>query len=403
MADNSILDKAKVFVKDYLDKHLDDRFTFHNWDHCLEVVQNAKQIANGSNISDEQLEIVELAAWFHDLGYMVDTKNHEPESCKLAEAFLQENNYPQEKIEEVKSCIMSTKLDVEPKTLLEKILTDADLSHLSKPYQQEKSELLRQEVKAVCGRNISKVDWLQNDINFMLEHVYHTQYAKDHFQVGKVKNLQDVVSKQKSAIESKQLKRELKKLERANLKQQAKLNNERGIQTLFRITLRNHINLSAIADNKANIMLSVNAIIISLLVTTLSPNYDQITMFIVPVIIMILTSAASILLAIKSTRPKVDQKSSGFSSKMPPRQVNLLFFGSFNQLDLEEYEAEFNNMIESRADIYQSMIHDLYYLGKVLSMKYKFLNLTYNVFSIGFILAILSFFFILVTQSWLIS
>lgn len=403
MADNSILEKTKVFVKDYLDQNLDDRFTFHNWDHCTEVVSNALQIGEGSGLTENQLEIIELAAWFHDIGYSTDFKNHEPESCRIAESFLLENDYPASKIEEIKRCIMSTKLDAKPSNLMEKVLADADLSHLSKTHQQEKSELLRQEVKAVCGRNISKVDWLQNDINFMLEHVYHTRYAKDHFQAGKVRNLQNVVSKQKTAIESKQLKRELKKLERANLKQQAKLNNERGIQTLFRITLRNHINLSAIADNKANIMLSVNAIIISLLVTTLSPNFDQINVFIAPVIIMILTSAASILLAIKSTRPKVDQKSSNFSSKLPPKRVNLLFFGSFNQLNLEEYEAEFNNMIESKEDIYQSMIHDLYYLGKVLSQKYRFLNLTYNVFSVGFILSILTFFYILITQSWLIS
>ena len=70
---------------------------------------------------------------------------------------------------------------------------------------------------------------------------------------------------------------------------------EKGIETMFRTALKNHMELSAIADNKANIMLSINAIIISISLSTLIPNFDENPKLIIPTMILLLVCIVTIV------------------------------------------------------------------------------------------------------------
>ena len=396
MSGKGITEKAKEYVKSTMDQHNVELLTFHSFEHTSSVVESALEIGQNSGLNEEELEILEVAAWFHDLGYLEGFKDHETKSWAMANAFLETENYPEAKAQLVKDCIMATSLHVTPKTMLEKVIADADLNHLAKPSQASKSEALRLEIKRVCGYDFSTEEWLDKDLGFLLAHHYHTPYAQEHYHPGKVENIERAFAKKGERIAKKQAKKDKKKLDKALKVQQEKVNSskERSAQTLFRVTLRNHINLSAIADNKANIMLSVNAIIITIMVSTITPNYEHLFVYSVPLIIMILTNAVSIMLAIKSTRPKVSKNNVKITGATN-RSMNLLFFGNFQHLELEDFEEQFNALLEDKGEIYNALIKDLYYLGKVLAEKYRYLRLTYTVFSIGFLATIVSFLIIL--------
>ena len=167
---------------------------------------------------------------------------------------------------------------------------------------------------------------------------------------------------------------------------------ERGIETMFRVTLRNHIALSDIADTKANILLSVNAIIVSLVLSNLVSKLDNASnaYLIYPTVIFVLFTVASMILSVLATRPNV---TSGKFTKedVANKKVNLLFFGNFHKMSLTDFEWAMGEMMQDRDYLYSSMKKDLYFLGKVLDRKYKILRLTYTVFMIGIIISVLSF------------
>ncbi len=156
----------------------------------------------------------------------------------------------------------------------------------------------------------------------------------------------------------------------------------RGAQTYFRAVYRNHINLSAIADNKANIMISVNSILISVLITFLSYRNIAETQpaVLLPVVIFLVTGISSLVFAVLSARPKVTNIS--LKQEGTP-QKGLAFFGNFVHLTVEGFEDAMDEMFHSSSLLYSNMVQDLYHLGKVLDQKYRYLSIAYNIFMVG--------------------
>ena len=161
---------------------------------------------------------------------------------------------------------------------------------------------------------------------------------------------------------------------------------------MFRVTLKNHITLSNIADTKANILLSVNAIIVSLALSNLLPKLDNSSNkhLIIPTIIFVLFTVISMVMSILATRPNVTR---GEFSKEDVRnkKVNLLFFGNFHKMALNDFEWAMGEMMKDREYLYGSMTKDLYFLGLVLDRKYKILRRTYSVFMFGIIISVIAF------------
>jgi hypothetical protein len=167
---------------------------------------------------------------------------------------------------------------------------------------------------------------------------------------------------------------------------------ERGIDTMFRTTLNNHNNLSGLVDNKANILLSVNAIIISVSLTTIIPKLDNPSNahLIIPTLILIISSVIAITFAILATRPSITQGS--FTRKeVDEKKVNLLFFGNFYKMPYEDYNWAMNELMKDKEYVYNSMIKDLYHLGIVLEKKYRLLRVAYTIFMFGIIISVLAF------------
>ena len=394
-----ILKISEDYAKNLLKDKLSSAYTYHNLDHTIQVVDKIKILAKEENISPEETENLLLAGWFHDLGYVDNADNHEEESRKIASDFLKQHQFPEERIAKIGELILATDKFYKPKNHLEEVIKDADLYHLASDDYFRICENLRQEIKEVHHQKFSKLKWAELNIVFFSKHQFYTNYAKENWQPEKEKNVEKILSSIRNMKEEKKEKSSLEKDKALlNKKKLEKLESpERGIETMFRVTLNNHTKLSQIADSKANILLSVNAIIISIALSTLIPKLDspRNAHLVIPSFVMIMFSVACIILAIMSTRPKVS--SGTFTRKeIEEKKVNLLFFGNFYKMPLEEYLWAMKEMMNDRQYLYDTMIKDLYYLGIVLNRKYKLLRLTYTVFTIGIIASVIAF----VTAFW---
>ncbi|AZI55430.1 HD domain-containing protein [Epilithonimonas vandammei] len=389
-----ILKISEDYAKNLLKDKLSSAYTYHNLDHTIQVVDKIKILAKEENISPEDTKNLLLAGWFHDLGYVDNANNHEEESRKIASDFLKQHQFPEERIAKIGELILATDKFYKPKNHLEEVIKDADLYHLASDDYFRICENLRQEIKEVHHQKFSKLKWAELNISFFAKHQFYTKFAKENWQPEKEKNVEKILSSIRNMKEEKKEKSSLEKDKALlNKKKLEKLESpERGIETMFRVTLNNHTKLSQIADSKANILLSVNAIIISVALSTLIPKLDapNNSHLIVPTFIMIISSVACIILAIMSTRPKVS--SGTFTRKeIEEKKVNLLFFGNFYKMPMEEYIWAMKEMMKDRQYLYDTMIKDLYYLGIVLNRKYTLLRLTYTVFTIGIIASVVAF------------
>ncbi|WP_299001435.1 Pycsar system effector family protein [uncultured Tenacibaculum sp.] len=387
---NSLIEKTEQFVVDLLNESLAKNFVYHNIAHTQRVVEKTLELIEGEAFSEVEKQALILAAWFHDVGYTVNPDNHEEESVAIATNFLKNEGVSEEIIDEVSRLIAITKMGVNPSTEVEKILKDADCSHVGSKNYSDFNELLRKERELMCGRTIKDVEWDDANLNFLTKHRFYTSKASKLWEKQKSKNIAQLLKKkQKQAQEAAKLKQ--KKEELAYKKNKIELP-ERGIETMFRVAMRNHITLSDIADTKANILLSVNAIIISMTLSTLIPKLDNPSnhYLIIPTIIFVIFTVISIVLSVLATRPNVTEGK--FTKEdVTNKKVNLLFFGNFHQMKLPEFEWAMSEMMQDRDYLYGSLTKDLYFLGLVLNRKYKLLRITYTVFMIGILVSVIAF------------
>jgi predicted metal-dependent HD superfamily phosphohydrolase len=378
----TFINQVQDFVSDLIKGKLSTAYSYHNLDHTIGVVNAVENLCDEEKVSPSDKEILVVAAWFHDTGYTNGCNNHEDLSIEIATRFLKENEKSDDYIAAVSLLIKATAKEYVPQTLLEKIIKDADYHHILNEDYVFSCEVLRKEWENVEGKVFTDLEWAtENEFFLSKVHQFYTPYALKHWQPLKEKNIKRLRKKIKKMKE--EFKKEDKKKEEKP---------ERGIDTLFRVTLGNHTRLSGIADSKANILLSVNAIIISIALSTLIPKLDspRNVHLVIPTFIMLMSSVITIIFAILSTRPKVTK--GVFTKKdIEDKKVNLLFFGNFYKMPLDEYQWAMNEMMKDREYLYNTMIKDLYFLGIVLEKKYRLLRVAYNFFMIGIVLSVIAF------------
>ena len=390
---NQIVAEAAAFVADLFEKQLKKEFYYHDFFHTFSVVNAAGILSDANAISSPEKRILLIAAWFHDTGYIKNMDAHEKQSAANAEEFLKDRNIDEAEIDLVKACIMATQFPQQPQTILERIICDADMIHVCESNFMERSILLRKEWAATQGKNFTDKEWYQVNIDFLHNHSFHTKYAAEQFEKAKAKNLKKVLQKMENAnavpviIENEKA-AIITSCEKSKKEQSPRL--ERGVETLFRLTSGNHMKLSGMADNKAHILLSINSIIISIVLSVLVKNLSLMPYLILPTAVLVIVSLASIVFAVLTTRPKVS-KGVFTAEQIHNRQANLLFFGNFHKMEWESYEWGIKEMMYDKEYLYRSMTKDIYFLGKVLAAKYHYLNIGYKVFMFGMIGSVLAF------------
>lgn len=173
-------------------------------------------------------------------------------------------------------------------------------------------------------------------------------------------------------------------------KKKSEIGSRRGVETMFRTSYRVHMELSSIADNKANIMISINGLIISILIASLSSKIDTHTYLLFPTAVMLLGCLFSVVVAVLSARPRVSSTLISLDDVRNNR-LNILFFGNFAHMKEEDFEIGMTELMQNPNALYHNMIRDIYGLGTVLEKKFRLLRLSYNAFMVALTLGILSF------------
>ena len=385
--ESRLVSKYRSIAENILDKELSPDLVYHNIEHTRSVVRAFGDIGKGSNLSEKELELGTIAAWFHDTGYTKRSFQHEAGSAELFHENVSDGDFSDEEIQIVENLILSTKVPQNPKTTAEKVLCDADLHHLGTSFFFESSELLKKEMENVSGQPMKKERWFTDSYYFVRDHEFLTEYGKKHYNEKKEENLAELRS---SIKEFKKQDKEINKLELQLEKLNAKLDQKpsRGIETMFRITSRNHLQLSSMADSKANIMISINTIVISVVLSTSVGKIAEYPNLLLPTVVLVLVCLATIVLAVLATRPTI---SSGTFKRedIMNKKTNLLFFGNFHGMDIDDYQWGVNEMMKDADYLYSSLTRDIFFLGKVLGRKYKILRTAYTTFMVGFVVSIL--------------
>jgi len=418
MAHQDIIKKTEVYVSDLFREKLSPKLIYHNYAHTLDVVNNSRKIGKKSGLSDDELEIVTLAAWFHDTGYTIDYSTHEEKGKSLAESFLTANNYPAEKTAAVLNCIEATKVPQSPQNIMEQVVCDADLIHFGSEDFFEYSDVLKNEWETLGIKKVSEIDWYKTSVELLSTHKYFTAYARKKFEPQQAVNLiqaqknykkslkqaeEDAARRAKMEFDKEKLELEKQKIlsrkdeeklavekEKIAFKKESAKVAERGIETMFRNTVRTHVEFSAMADSKANIMISINTLIIGIIVTTLLRKLVEYPYLTAPTFILLAVCLTCIVFAVFVTRPSI---TSGTFTKLDIEQkkTNLLFFGNFFNMPLGDFQWGMEKLMQDKEYLYGSMVKDFYFLGQVLGRKYKYLRICYNIFMYGLIIAVLAY------------
>jgi predicted metal-dependent HD superfamily phosphohydrolase len=391
MAESELLKKTRAYAAERLGNGLSEKFVFHNLEHTENVAKSAETIGRASGLSDEELDSVMIAAWLHDIGYSQGCEGHEQTSSDIALHLLKEWGASERKIADVQRTILATKMPQSPKDMMGMVLCDADLSHLSDVDLDHCSRNLRQEFESVQDKKFnSDKEWYQFNLDFLKNHDFFTDYGKQVLKEGKKKNIK-MLKKRLEGTGEKPGKEDLEKeIQKLRKKLEKSSSPARGIETMFRTTSENHVTLSGMADTKANIMISINTIILSIIVGVLFRKIGEYPGLLIPALMLTITCLITIVLAILATRPSIS--SGKFTHEdIQQKKTNLLFFGNFHQMELKDYEWGMREMMKDYEYLYGSMIKDIYYLGKVLAKKYRLLRLSYTVFMFGFVSSIIGF------------
>jgi predicted metal-dependent HD superfamily phosphohydrolase len=390
--ETQLIRKARAHAENVFSDETFKKRPFHNFAHTQHVVEATNEIGARTELTDDEMESAITAAWLHDIGYLEGAGDHESKAAEKAGELLKSWGASHRKIMEVTEAILATKIPQQPRSIVSKVVCDADLYHLSTEECTSASDKLRDEWALSEKKSLDDNDWLKQNLEFLENHQYHTPYGQTVLQERKRKNIKMLRKQLMPGISEKKY----YKLEDSFIKLRSKLEKERllkpdrGIETMFRTTSSNHLMLSQMADNKANILITINSIILSVVVSVLVRKLEEDPRLVIPTIMLVTVCLSTIVFAILATRPNV---SAGRFTRddVKNKKTNLLFFGNFHGMNVEDYEWSMKQMMKDADYLYGSLIKDIYYLGKVLGKKYKFLRIAYNIFMFGFVVSILSF------------
>lgn len=371
-------DTIKDFVFQVYKDHFSKDFLFHNFSYTTRALESLELLLKEHSVFDEETVVyLKAACWFHATGFYKDFETGGETSIGIAKDFLKEQGWPSKSVDVVTNYIKATSANAGPKSEEEKIIHDAARFYYADTNFKEVQKLWKEELSLTRNIEYSNEEWFALLSGIFRDFFFYTPVAGKLWEVAINSNYL-YVQKQHTKGDKRSKKEQI----------EVDKQTERGKDTVFRIVIKNHMTLSENADRKAHILLSVNSIIISLLLSRLFPKLDSPSnaYLYTPTIVFIVFTVVSIILSVIATRPRV---TSGRFSKeaLMNRKVNILFFGNFYRMNLKDYEDAMDIVLSDGERIYNSLIKDLYYLGKVVAKKYLILQWAYGVFMLGIILS----------------
>jgi hypothetical protein len=410
----------------------DDRLFFHNLAHTARFLEAINKIHSHYLLDDKNYFIVCTAAWLHNLEIISPKSgSEESKTSEITCAFLKSLDIGSEEIIEIRDCILATKMPQQPTSLNEKIVCDAYLFYFGSENFTEFNKLMRREIEALTSHKINGNTWRARTISMLENHVFHTEYCQSLLNKTKEDNLQAFIRIQEEKHWQRHLDNQSHKQKKTihellgslyipfaeyetshvpfsqsdnptgepvtRISHPSKTKHHlRGVETMFRNSSSNHQRLSVMADNKAFIMISVNSILISVAIGLIIGKFVLIPKLFIPTVILLTVNVITIIYSVLATRPGV-MKGTFTRKEVEDKTVDLLFFGSFYKMPLEDFSYGMRQMMDDSEFLYSTLIKDIYLQGKILGRKFRLLRISYNLFMYGTVFTviayIISFFF----------
>ena len=389
---NELLRDTALYVEKYMKENDNSLLVYHNYTHTLNVVRACDIISMNCELGRQDRMAIHLAAWFHDIGYFTNPHDHEVTGAAMAVDYFIEKGLDKDTIADIEDCILATRLPQQPTTLMAQVICDADLHHLGTKEEAHDSSLLRQEFLVFKDKVFTDEEWIRFNLDFLKNHIYFTNFARKEFETQKRKNITSLETQLQHLIAPEN---EIQETSKDPISNESEINEkeiklERGVETFFKITSGNQMKLNFMADKKANIIISINTLIISVVLSLLGPKLDTNPQLILPLLLLLIPCVIAILLGVIATRPKI-MKTKPVTEPLEKTATNLMFFGTFNNMSLDEFNNSVKDLMYKRDDLYEEMTKDIYFLGKILAKKYRLIAMGYLVFMIGLIISVISF------------
>ena len=396
---SELLSKVASYSKNRL-LAFPERIVYHDLAFAERLISKITTIGEHTHLTTREIQMAKIVGWFFCSCFdKIDVKisdgiisdNNEELSIKNINEFFNEEKFPDSIKEEIIENVKGINFFRTAENNIQKTVSDAitadlvcveDINHNLKLVYQE---LLLNNV------SVSKLNWYEAIIPIAESLNFYTSYGQKELapnvkiQVQNLKKAKSKIVKQNEKVLKKELAisdKELKKLKK-NLKNLSG-RDDRAVQTLFRTTIKNHYTLREMVDRKANIMITVNSIILSVVISGIASREFEHQLYYVPIIVLTVCAAISIFFAIISTRPNKTQ-GQFTEEEIRTKNGNLLYFGNFHNMSPRDFEWGMLQMLNDSDYLYGSMIRDLYYLGSVIQKKFKNIRISLNIFLGGMI------------------
>jgi hypothetical protein len=412
---NFILAEAKKFSLEQITNY-HEKLVYHDISFAYRLVDYVQSIGSNVDVSEDTITLAKIGAWIvagsfghHEISFNEQGEpesNFSDQSILVGNEFFNKFNVDEDIRETLRIAFSEMSFPNIPTTKVGMIIADsisADLvlgngiKHLRKLYQ----ELLLHDIK------LSKKKWTDMAIKLSSQLKFNLPFCQEELQPRLDEMILKLEKEKKSILRTTDLairkeldisEAELKQLKK-NLKN-SKGRDDRGIQTVFRTTSKNHYTLNEMIDRKANIMITVNAIILSLVIGGVIGQTDihghvHCTLNDIPILLLTISAVGSIAFAILSIRPS-STHGKFTEDEIRNKGGNLLYFGNFHEMYLRDYEWAFFQMMNDQDFLYSSLIKDIYFQGKELNKKYKFIRIALTIFLIGIACSVLAFLLVLI-------
>lgn len=380
------VEAAAAYVKGQFNAGLSPQYLFHNFSYAEEIVEQVKELATKAGLDQAVQEMLSIAAYFYPLGYTGGYKKVADRSVEALQAWADEQKVDlKTEAGDAADWLREAHDADHASPLPAQILHDAAWSWLGRKRFERRADLLQLERDALDGQNGDPVKFGEEMQEFLLNFNYLTTAGKEAYDIRRREN---VSTQQDNNY----------KIEQKEVKARTGKNFGRGIDTMYRTAFRNHITLSRIADGKANMMISINTIILSIVITVSGASlsffedvFFENPEFLVPIISLLMSSLIAVIFAVFSARPSVTEYQIKKQKLIKSKEASLLYFGNFLKLEKADFIDYMGSMKLDQNALYDDLAKDLYDLGTVLHKKYLLLTISYNTFVGGLALAVMSF------------
>ena len=379
---SELLIKVERYVRTFFKDNKNKKIVFHNLKQTLQRVQICKKIIKEEQVATQDGFFLICAAWFCTTGYLLAPNNPIPESVSIANGFLSKAGCKADDIQKILELINATNPTHLPLGKLEEVIADAIHDDDGSATYFSKQKLLRKQIELISGVKISRREWWEQKLSELSTYQYKTELCKVRRDTQKFINI-DRLRERVLDLNISQPADEPFNKGKWHLP-------ERGVETMFKISSNTNQRLSNMADNKAHLMITVNSIILSFIISLVLRRIDSNRFLLLPSLILLCVCLVTMILSILVTRPYVP-KGTFSAQELEEKNVNLLYFGNFYNMDAAEYSRGMFRVMGDPIFLYNMLIKDVFYQGVILGRKYKLMRYAYNIFMYGLIVSVVAF------------